>query len=129
MRPRLVKGQAPPVAGEAVRQSTRILLRLPGGDSYVYMDDLLDLIEGDLDPNIEITDVERQYIGAARIGRDGAHLVLEYDGRPEQYSLWVSQVRSLIKGRRTEAPIRVVPTGAEPLPFRYPHRNYGRSPA
>jgi len=98
--------------GRAVRQSNRILLQTPTGEGYVYLDDLLDLIGGDLDPDVEVLDGWGGLVGKAALSYNGQ--VLFPAVRGTRYQIWISQVTALIRGRLTEAPIRLLNCPGDP---------------
>ena len=111
------------VPGRAVRQSTRILLQVPGGQGYAYFRDILDLVAGDLLDNIEVL---------GRFGEDAGRVRLSYDrnllfvrigaSSAPRFYLTVDEARNLIAGRITWVRLRPLNSAGDPTrPVHYYH--------
>lgn len=95
----------PAAAGKAIRQYNRLLIQTPQGEGYIYLDDLRDLIAGDLWGWIEVVDRDRALVGRAEIASDNQRFYIAM-GRV-RYWLWMRKVAGLISGRIEAAPLAV----------------------
>lgn len=106
------------ITGTAIRQHSRILIehdKIPAG--YIALADLVDLLAGDLDPNIEILGRYGEDRGRATLSRDGRLLILEIrdmGGRPHRSTLLTRHARDLIAGRTWRALTLDLPLPGDP---------------